>query len=256
MLLPQAPCRHGEVGIGEHDGGALAAQLQGHRGEVPGRGRHHQPAHPAAAGEEDVVEALLQQPGGDAAVAAYHLNDLGREGFGDRPGDQGRGAGSVLGRFEHHAVAGRQGAHQGVQAELEGVVPGTDDQHAAQGFGLLEGTAGFEGQIHRHGPRGHPAAQAPPGEPELLLHRHQLEAGLQRRFAQVCGQGLEHRRPVAFQQGGEAIELLQPPGQRPGETAAHRFAHGLDRARQQRAGGGHAAGLRAEGHPGKRQAAV
>ena len=55
------PAGDSEVAVLVDVAGALAPQLQGDGGEVAGRRLHHQTAHRAAAGVEDVVEALLQQ---------------------------------------------------------------------------------------------------------------------------------------------------------------------------------------------------
>ena len=72
----------GDVGIGKHDRRTLAAQLQGHGGEMAGGGGHHQPADPAAPGEKDVVKLLLQQLGCHGPIASDHLHHLGRKGQG------------------------------------------------------------------------------------------------------------------------------------------------------------------------------
>ena len=155
----QPPRRDLEVGVSQHDGGTLAAQFQGHRRELPGGGGHHKRSHPFSAGEEDVVEAFLQQRGRHLAIAEHHLHRFRGEMAGNQAGDQLGGARGVLGGLEHSRVAGRQGAHQGMEAQLEGVVPGAENQHAAQGFAHHPG-AGRLGPGRQADPlRLHPAGQ-------------------------------------------------------------------------------------------------
>ena len=196
----QPPCRGGDVGVGQHDRRVFAPQLQGDRREVAGCCGQHQPPHPAPAGEEDVVEPFFKQLGGHGPITADHLHHLGGEGLWDGAGQQLGGAWRVFGRLEHGGVARGQGAHQRLQAELEGVVPGPDDQHAAQGFGLYPGLAGPQNQIEADRPWPHPALQLPAGVGQFFAHPHQFEVGLQGRFAQVGGQGLEHLPLVVAQQ--------------------------------------------------------
>ena len=139
-LAPHQPSRcDRHIGVVEDDRRAFAPQLQGHRREMAGCRSHHQPTDAAAAGEEDVVESLLQQPGAHGAVAADHPHGGGGEVAGYRLGEQGRGGRRQLRRFEHSGVAGGQGTDQRLEAELEWVVPGADDEHAAERFGLHGG---------------------------------------------------------------------------------------------------------------------
>ena len=58
----------------------------GHGGEMAGGGGHHQPAHPAASGEKDVIKLLLQQLGGNGPITGDHLHHLGGEGLGQAAG--------------------------------------------------------------------------------------------------------------------------------------------------------------------------
>ena len=141
-------------------------------------------------------------------------------------GDQFSGAGGVFGGFHHRAVACRQGTHQGVERELEGVVPGPDDQHATQGLLLHPGAAGLQGQVEGDRPRRHPAPQVPAGERDLLANGHHLEGGFQGGLAQIGGQGFEHRRFVLLEQGLKPSQLLQAPTPWPRVAPLHRGSHG------------------------------
>ncbi len=238
------PGRHGQIGIRQHDGGALAAQLQGDRREMAGRRLHHQPAHPAAAGEEDVVERQLQQPASLLGATLQHRHHPWLQVAGHQAGDQGGRMGGVLRGFEHGGVAGRQRTHQGLEGQREGIVPGADDQRAAEGFGHQNRAARPLGQGNRHRSRRHPAPQLPLGEPQLLAHGHHLEVGLHRRLAQVRGEGIEDGGLVLGEQGVEALELGPAPGRRPREPVDHKLLQRSDDR------------VRRSGHHGRNQAWV
>jgi len=66
------PAGNSEVTVLVDVAGALASQLQGDGGEVARRRLHHQAAHRAAPGVEDVVEALLQELLGLCHAAGDH----------------------------------------------------------------------------------------------------------------------------------------------------------------------------------------
>ena len=225
----QAPRRHRQVGVSQHHGWAFPPQLQGHGGEVLGRGGHHQSPHPLAACEKDVIELLLQQRLGRVAIAQHHLHGVRGEGGGDQIGDHLRGGRRLFRRLQHGGVTRRQGTHQRLDAEVERVVPGADDQHAAQGFTDHLRGAGLEAQGHAHPAWGHPAPQLPAAELDLLLHGHQLEVGLNRWLAQVVGEGGQHRIAVGAHSPLQPVQLGQAPGQRACQPGAHRLAQGGDR---------------------------
>ena len=220
----QAAGGHRQVGIRQHHRRALAAQFEGHGGEVLGRGGHHQPAHPFAASEEDVIEPLLQQRGGGAAIPLDHLHRGGREGRGDELGDQRGGGWGVLGGLEHRCVACCQSAHQRLQAEMEWIVPGADDQHAAERFGDHLGLSGLQAQGQPHPLWRHPGLEAAAAEPQLLLDSHQFVVGLHVWFAQIAGQGFQNSVAVLLESTLEALKLFQSPGQRPGMAVADDLA--------------------------------
>ena len=119
-----------QVGAGVDDRRRLAAQLQGHRGQVPGSGLHHQAAHGGGAGKEEVVEGQRQQclGGGDVAFAKGH--GVRGEGLGQQFAQHRIDRRGEFRGLEHHAVASRQGRHQGAEQGGDRVVPGADDQAA------------------------------------------------------------------------------------------------------------------------------
>jgi hypothetical protein len=173
-----------------------------------------------------VVEALLQQLGPHLAIALHHLHDVGRERFRQSVGDQAGGVGRQLRGFEHHGVASGQGAQQGLEAELKGVVPGPQNQNASQGFRVDPASGGPAPRGKADALARHPALQVAPGEFELLPHPHQFEIGLHRRFAQVEGQGLQQLRFGPIQQGLQPSKLLESPQERACVARFHWLAHG------------------------------
>ena len=239
-LAPHQPAGRGGQGrIGKHDGRTLPPQLQGDGREVRGGGGHDQPGHPGSAREEDVVEAVLQQLGGHLATALHHLHGAGREGLLEQARDQVGGMGGQLRGFHHRRVARRQGAHQGLEAELERIVPGPHNQHAPEGLGPHLGTGGPTPERQPDGLSGQPAFEVASGVAQLLLHPGPFHIGLQRGLAQILGQGFQQGRFRSRQQALKTVELVEPPGKRPGGALQHGLAHGLHRWREQGLGNGH-----------------
>ena len=123
--------RHGgvEVGVGEDDLRALAAELQRDRAVPLGRDLLDQRADLRAAGEADVVDARVarQRVADLVAVAGDDVERAGRKaGLGRqlRHADQ-RQAG-VFGRLDHADVARRQRAADAAPEDLHRVVPRDD----------------------------------------------------------------------------------------------------------------------------------
>ena len=96
------------------DDGAFAAQLQGDGGQVAAGLFHDQLAHVHAAGEEDVVKALLQQGGVLLPAALDDRHPLRGEDGGQQLGHGPAGVGGVGTGLEHDAVARGHGPEEGV----------------------------------------------------------------------------------------------------------------------------------------------
>lgn len=77
------------------------------------------PAHVGAAGEEDVVEAELQQAGGLRDAAGHHLDQLAVQVRRDQHLYQGGRGGGDLRRLDEDGVARRQRSNDGAQGELQ-----------------------------------------------------------------------------------------------------------------------------------------
>ena len=131
--LAERDAPRGELHIGGfvHDDGALAAELERDGREVLCRSLHHDLSDGDAAGEENGVKALRQQravfrapalDGGNIARVKITRDEL-RDGRARR--------GGVGRRLYDGAVAAGDRADQRRQAELDGVIPGRDNQRNA-----------------------------------------------------------------------------------------------------------------------------
>ena len=118
-----------------HDRGILAAQLQDHRRQVPGRGGHHLLARGHAAREDDLPQPrIFQEARGHRVVHGHHVHDAVGE---PRPAAQlaeaeaderGRGRG-----LQDHGVARGHGRGHPRERDRERIVPRRDHQHDADG---------------------------------------------------------------------------------------------------------------------------
>ena len=168
------------------------------------------------ASEKDVVVSLVDQGGCDCTIALNHLHHIGTEMVREQSVDQGGCCRRLLRRFHNSRVAGSQGADQGLQGEGERVIPGADDQHAAEGFANDFGSPGSQGQWHRSLARAHPLTQPPSAEPEFLAERQQLHHGFRGWLAEIVLQGLEDLLLMLIDQGLHYLELGAAPGFVPG----------------------------------------
>ena len=124
----------GEVGVLVHDARTLSAQFQHHGREVLGLRRHGYAAQGRAAGKEHQVVAVPEQFAVHHTVPLHHGHILLTEGIGNELLYHLGDVGHIRGGFQDGGTTGRYAAHQGVQQQLYGVVPGAHDKGAAQGF--------------------------------------------------------------------------------------------------------------------------
>jgi hypothetical protein len=194
-----------EVGRGVEQHRRLAAEFEGHRGQVAGRRGHHDPADARAAGEEDVVERKFEQRGREVLVPLDHRDLLRRKGLTHHPPDEFGRAGRHLRRLQDDAVAGRHRGDQRRQGQIEGVVPGPDDEDLPFRFPMNPAVRPEQHERRRDPLRPHP--------PPQVAHRvidlpHRRE---------VLGQiGLHLRLPEIRPQ--RRAKILEMPGHRPAET--------------------------------------
>ena len=126
--------RFGLHDVLEVDVRALAAQLHGARNDVLGGALHDVRAHRGGAGEGDLGDALARGQcfAGFPAVAVHHVEHPRRQQVADAFEQHVDAQRGLLGRFEHHAVAGgqRRGELPGGHQDRE--VPRDDLPHHAQ----------------------------------------------------------------------------------------------------------------------------
>ena len=175
-----------QPGGGVHHAGALAPQLQGHRGQMGGGGRHDLPADLGAPGEEDIVEFLGQQRPAHLRAALRHADQLRREAAGQQLPQHRRRGGGVLRGLQDAAVARRQRPDEGLQREEKGVVPGGEDQHHAPGLGQREAFPGKLGQGREAALGPHPPGQMAANVAQLgQRHAHLAQIALGGGLVQV-----------------------------------------------------------------------
>ena len=99
-----------EVGVGEDDLRALAAEFQRDLLEVARRGVDDLPADIRRPGERDLVDvAMRRKRRADVAESGEHVDDsVGHAGVGDDLGEQQRGERCLLGGLEDHGIAARE----------------------------------------------------------------------------------------------------------------------------------------------------
>ncbi|MCY1200129.1 hypothetical protein D9M72_115550 [compost metagenome] len=137
----------------EEDVGRLAAQLQRHRDQVLRRVLHDQPAGGGLAGERHLADARArcQRLAGFQPEAVDHIDHARRQQVADDLHQHQDRCGRLLGRLEHHAVAGGQGRRQLPGGHQQREVPRDDLADHAQrlmemvgnGVGVDLGDAAF-----------------------------------------------------------------------------------------------------------------
>ncbi len=124
-----------DVRVGEHDVGALAAELEGHPLHLVSAARHDPLAHLGGAGEADLAhERVRHEPLADHRTLAgddreHVLRQTGLEGELAEPDGGERGQ---LRGLEHDRVARRQGRREAPARDRHREVPGHDDADHAE----------------------------------------------------------------------------------------------------------------------------
>ena len=168
------PCRLVEIGIRQHDGRALAAELQRHRGQMLGRGPEHVASALGGAGEEEVIPGLPHEVGGHLRPAQHGAGHFGAQGSFHQGRQLPRRSWRDLGGLQCHPVARCNRRHERREGELHGVVPGTHDPDHAQRLRHDPGAAGPEGQVDGDTPLPRPASQPPAREARGVGHGKHL----------------------------------------------------------------------------------
>ena len=127
-----APCSDGDVCRRVDNGWALAAQLESYRREVLCSGAHDNTANCPVAGIEDVIKFLFEQlccllyptlDDGDGLVGEILRHNLCKH---------SRCFGRDFRWLHHYCVSGSDGASNGNEQQLNGIVPGRDHAYNAK----------------------------------------------------------------------------------------------------------------------------
>ena len=127
--------RRGDVGVGEDDVGALAAELEGHRLDLVGAAGHDPLADLGRAGEDDLADQLVgHEPLADHRPLArqHRQHVLGQPGLERQLADPDRGQRRDLGGLEHDGVAGGQRGREAPAGDRHREVPRHDHAHHAR----------------------------------------------------------------------------------------------------------------------------
>ncbi len=196
-----------------HNHGAFAAELQRERGQVRGRALHDRPSDRWRTGEENIVEALMQQRLIFGSAALNHRDVLGRENLAQQRGQRAACVGRVSGRLNYGAVTRRNCADQRLKAKLDGVVPRRKNQHHAVWLGRDKADGGklrkrrFDAFFAR--PRAEPA--------QMIANFIQHKAGfghidLKRGFSEICGHGGSEFRLMRLYCAVKRLQCLSAVG--------------------------------------------
>ena len=183
-----------EVGVGPHDHGVLAAQLQRHE---PGPGLHGRRGHLAAgrhrAGEADGADAGMDGDGrARLGVAVDQLEKTFRNPGLETGGHERLGAGrGVLGRLEHDAVAGQEGGEALPRRDGHREVPRRDHPDDPDGGPGRPAQLGAELRRDRLAPGGPALPGHEVGHVDGLLH---VAAGLEEDLPALPGDQLGQLR--------------------------------------------------------------
>ena len=142
--------------------------------------------------------------------------------------DQGRHRWCVFGGLQNRCVSRSEGADQGLKRQGEGIVPGTNDQNAAQGLRDDIRSARTLCQRHRNTPGPHPTGQLALGQLQFLAQGDNFEEGFGGWFAQIRRQGFEYLLFMLLNQFAEALQLLLTPGCGSSQTSSHAVLHAVE----------------------------
>ncbi len=194
---------------------------------MPGGGRHHDAAHRAVAGVEDVVEALREQRGGLGDRPLHDGDRVRVQVLRQQPRDGRGGRGRHLARLEHDRVAPGQRADDRGQQQLRRVVPGCDDQDDAER--VLHGVRRRAAQRGRYGGGLGPQPVGEVLQRVVDLADREVDLGAVRLLAALAEVGVERggelvtalreQRPQSPELIRAPVEALGPPGTEGGAEA-------------------------------------
>jgi len=126
--------RHAQIGALVHDRRRLAAELERHGREVLCRRLQHLLADRGRAGIEDVIEGEPGEEFRDLGAALGDGDHVGGQPLGEDVRDQGRRPRRRLGGLDDHPVARGERRRERTDRQIQGIVPGGDDQRDTLGL--------------------------------------------------------------------------------------------------------------------------
>ena len=127
--------------------------------------------------------------------------------------------------LQNRRITGCQGTDEWTQGELEGVIPGTDHEDAAQGFWNHLGLPRAEGNGNRHPFGTHPTTQMSTCEFQLLPQGDNLKESFGCWFSEIVLKGFQHVLLMLFDQCHQPSQLLFAPGQGSSHPRANALLH-------------------------------
>ena len=216
-----------QVGVGEDDVAALAAELQGDPLDLLGTAGHHLLADRGGAGEADLAhERVRHEPLADdrAATRQHGEHVLGQAGLERELTEPDGGQRGQLGGLEHHRVAGGERRREAPAGDRHREVPGHDDADDAQR--LVEGQVGAAGNRDL-------APEQPLGGTGVVVqavaHIACLPPRVAPRVAGVAHLELGELLDVRVDDGGEPAQQCRPLARGDGTPGGERLVGGGDR---------------------------
>ena len=208
---------HLQVGRLAQDHRALAAELQGDRHQVLGRGTHDVAGDRGRPREDQVVEGQAREGLAHLRPAGDHGDLLLGESAREHRLHQFGGGRRELRGLDHGPVAGREDAREGRKGQVDGEVPGADHPHHALG---LEAHLGLGAEQAQDG-RGrlallgaHPLGEIVPGVLQRADGAGNVGEGcsLPGPGAEVGIEGLLDGLAVLAQEADAAVDAFDPQG--------------------------------------------
>ena len=207
------PASNDRVSIVQHNRGALATELQAHRGEVLGGRGQDDLAHGAVSGVHDEIKLLLQQLGGLSNGAVDDAVEILVEILGEQLAEELGAVGGDLRGLDDDGVSTGHGGNHGEEGELDRVVPGTDNEDHTVGIatelaavhGVDEGHTGLLGRSPGVKVRDHLGDL---GGDHRSFHDLELVLGLPEVLVHRGGEGIEVLRHQAVQTAELLLAVL------------------------------------------------
>jgi hypothetical protein len=221
-----------EVGVGEHDVGVLAAELERDRLDRLRRRRHDTAADLGRAGERDLVdERVGDERGARRPVAGDDVEHAGGQpGLERQGGEPQRAQRRLLGRLEDDGVAGRERGPELPRRHEQRVVPRHDLTADADGLAGRVGEERAVGRVDRAVQLRRPARVVP----QDRRGPADVPAGLEDRLAVVARLERAELLGVLVDQVREAVQAPRPGRSARGRSSARRRTRSARRARPRR----------------------